>query len=239
MTSESGPERAQAKHRRNWWQFSLRTLLVVVALLCVLFAWMGAKFNRVRQQRQAIAELKERGFVVLLDYEEHLISPSGLVEPPGPKFLRNWLGDDFFDEVISASSDVSLDSDGSARELTDDDLKLLGRFPQLTYLSLAGDIRITDKQLALLAELSQLQYLSLDGCPVTDSGMAHIARLRQLSFLDLSGTSITDAGLAQLGGLANLHELRIARTGVTELGIQRLRALLPKSDINQFDSRPR
>lgn len=206
-----------------------------MAVLCGLFAWVGAKFQRVRQQRQAIAELKSRGFEVLLEYETPPGPSSPAVEPPGPELLRVWLGDDFFADVTSASSDVTSDIDGSTRKLGDGDLRLLERFPRLTYLSFSGDLRITDKQLAGLGGLPQVEFLRLDGCPVTDAGMVDVGQLRRLCNLDIGDTAITDAGLAQLGGLTSLVELRVVRTAVTERGIRQLKAVLPKLDVTEHD----
>ena len=154
MTRDSGPKLAPAKHRRRWWQFSLGTLLVVIAILCGLFAWAGGQFRCVQQRRQAIVYLKDFGFDIQNDMSDFVLNGAGDLDPPGPKWLRNWLGDDFFVDVVSVSSDVSRNNDGSARALGDDDLKWLGRFPDLKTLRFWGDLRITDERLAVLKDTS-------------------------------------------------------------------------------------
>jgi len=46
---------APASSRRRWFRISLRTMLLVVTLLCV---WLGLKVNQARRQKDAIAALK-------------------------------------------------------------------------------------------------------------------------------------------------------------------------------------
>ena len=49
------------------WQFSLRTLLVAVAVLCIGFGWLGMKLNSVRLQRRAAVEIEKLGGSVLFE----------------------------------------------------------------------------------------------------------------------------------------------------------------------------
>ena len=50
-----------SKPRRRWFQYSLRTLLVLVTVLCV---WLGVTVNRARKQREAVAAIQELGGTV-------------------------------------------------------------------------------------------------------------------------------------------------------------------------------
>lgn len=227
MTRDNGSELARERPRRRWWQFSLRTLLIFIAILCGLFAWVGAKLRSVQLRRQAIANLKDFGFDIQNDMSDFVSDGVGDLHPPGPKWLRNWLGDDFFVDVVSVSSDVARDNDGSSRALGDDDLRWFCQFPHLKKLRFWGDLRITDERLAVLNNLPQLEELSLRFCPVTDAGMSYVGQLRQLKRLDLGHTGITDAGLQPLAGLTNLTQLQVQGTAVTTRGAQRLRSLLP------------
>jgi hypothetical protein len=83
------------KPKRRFFQFSLRTLLVVMLVVCVTLGW---KVDKVRKQRRAVAWVQESGGDVSYDYEWD----NGRVpnpQPPGPKWLRELLGIDFFDGV--------------------------------------------------------------------------------------------------------------------------------------------
>ena len=44
-----------SKPRRRWFQFSLRTLLVLVTVLCV---WLAMTAERARKQRKAVAAIR-------------------------------------------------------------------------------------------------------------------------------------------------------------------------------------
>jgi len=76
---------------------TLRTMLVLVAVLSVLLAW---NMNQVRQQRKALARVRELGGAVVYDYQYHYVSTKPIIEndarPPGPRWLRDLIGDDYF-----------------------------------------------------------------------------------------------------------------------------------------------
>ena len=78
------------KPRRRWFQFSLRTLFVLLTVLCV---WLAVTVNRARKQREAVAAIEAVGGMVLY---EHQYDDS---EPPGPKWLRELVGDEYFVSV--------------------------------------------------------------------------------------------------------------------------------------------
>ncbi len=133
------------------------------------------------------------------------------------------------DQTKADSPVICVDLTG--RQVTDAEMKVLGKLTQLQELCLAGD-RITDAGLKELARLSQLQGLNLEATDVTDAGMKDLAVLKQLQWLSLSGTRVTDAGLKDLTGLKQLKILVIYyNIGVTETGKKSLKASLPQCDI--------
>ena len=54
-------QRDEPKPRRRWLRFSLRTLLVVMLLLGVVFGALGMMANEARRQRKVVADLEELG----------------------------------------------------------------------------------------------------------------------------------------------------------------------------------
>ena len=80
--------------RRRWLQFSLSSIFLLVTVLGV---WLGIVVNQAREQREAVAAIKAAGGVVYYDWEEHH-DPFGDEDavPPGPAWLRRFIGDDFF-----------------------------------------------------------------------------------------------------------------------------------------------
>lgn len=75
-------------------QFSSRLLLVLVGCLC---AWLGVTANAARTQRELVKAILAAGGEVFYDWQvTDDGSDSGLEHPPGPDWLRRWLGDEYF-----------------------------------------------------------------------------------------------------------------------------------------------
>ena len=76
----------------------------------------------------------------------------------------------------------------------------------LEELDLRGK-EITDEDLRLIGQLTHLKTLSLYGTPVTDAGLEHLAGLHDLESLVLRGTQVTGTGLRHLPTetLVSLH----------------------------------
>ena len=81
-----------SKPRRRWFQYSLRTLFVLVTVLCVCLAVTA---NRARRQREAVKAIESVGGQVRYEYQY----VSGQ-EPPGPEWLRELIGDEYFVSVV-------------------------------------------------------------------------------------------------------------------------------------------
>jgi len=203
---------APAAPRRRWYQYSLRTVLVLVILVSIAASWFAVKTHPARRQRAAVEAIKELGGWVKYDYETK-------EEPPGPPWLRKLLGDDIVSDVVAAGE---LKSDAA--------LAHLKTFTQLKELHLLGP-QITDHGLEHLEGLRRLDLLEFTHTQVTDAGLEYLKGLTQLWQLDLSGTKVTDAGLEHLKGLAQLHSLDLMSTQVSDEGVNNLRQALPNCDI--------
>lgn len=182
-------------HGRTRWQFSLKSLLVVVTVL-------GVKVSRARTELEAVAAIKRLGGSVQYDYEllrtvkvvshgSTRLSGGGSIScealivwgrpnpsSPGPNWLRHWLGDEYFMSVAMV-------------DLT--------------------KVQIPSTDLRCLGDLSDLRVLFLGGMQIGDRDMDQIARCLKLQYLDLSGTKVTDAGLTRLAALAELRVLHLGR----------------------------
>jgi hypothetical protein len=77
--------------QRRWFQFRLRTLMVVVTVAAVGCAWV-AREGRVVQERKAVRQWIEEGggACVTNDLAARIPSASGIDEP---SVVRRWLGD--------------------------------------------------------------------------------------------------------------------------------------------------
>jgi Leucine Rich repeat len=240
------PKVAPPNRKRRWFQFSLRSLLIVVVSVAIPCVWLGRTAWRKRKETRAIDSIDRSGGTVLFDYEiEADRSRSEGARPPGPAWLRSLLGETFFAKVVqlgigdrSAGTNVEqlieqikemrhvevLDLSGA--KLTDPDLVNLGQMSKLRVLRL-DMTGITDAGLIAMKGLSKLEALYLADTAVNDAGLVNLQSFNRLTALNLNGTKVTDTGLASLKGLARLQMLFVSNTGVTSAGIADLQAALP------------
>lgn len=244
----------------RWFQFSLRTLLIVVTLCAVPCSWLAVKMQQARRQREAVKRLIELDGNPLYDWD---VEANGRLvlnpQPPGPALFRSVLGNDFFDSVYSVdffspfppiytraelrsgmgSRMVCLARLSQLRELElegypvdDAELASIKGLGQLRKLRL-GSTELTDAGLEHLKGLSQLSELRLDFTSITNKGLEHLKGLSQLQTLDISATKITDAGLEYLDGLSQLKELRLYSTSVSDESVKKLQRALPNCKIER------
>ena len=227
------------KSTRRWLQFSLRGLLLLMAVAAVPLSWTA---NRTRQQREDLAALEKLGCTV--EYRPAFGPPSVLEQ------IRKLLGL----ENPRAVTCITADANGNLTEISDAELVHLGWLTQLELLNLNGTLvtdaslvdlqelprlrflglrrtQITDAGLSLLRGLVQLEWISLGATQITDAGLVHLRGLNQLQSLDLRGTQVTDAGLVHIQGMTQLHNLDLSLTQVTDAGVQELQRALPKVEI--------
>ena len=152
------------------WQFSLRTLFIVVTVLCV---WMAVIAKQAQDQRLAVEAILEMGGTVWYehgevrnrDFQSPQFQPPGLgppSRPPGPEWLRRIIGNEYFFNVTYAV----LNGSG----FDDANLEMVSRFSKLNLLQLS-DAQITDAGLVHLRESANLQILILNSTRVTEGGI--------------------------------------------------------------------
>ena len=177
------------KPRRRWLQFRLRTLLLVMAVLCVPLAWVGVRMNQKRQERAAVAAIQELGGYVGYDWEHEHTPCKGT--PPGPAWLRAILGDDVLADVATVSFGISENG-----HLADLDSVHLHAFRRLRTLCIWGDFKknVMDSDLTCLRALTDLEILTLVNVRPTDAGMSNIKAKCRLTHLTLAETEKNDSG---------------------------------------------
>ena len=232
------PNALPPKRKRRWFQFSLRTLMMLtLALGLGMATWIVPIKKSAEKQKAAVEAIKSDSGYVNYDYE---VDSSGngitAAEPPGPAWLRRLLGDDFFTTVISVGVNTPADMKylGELSQLrdvgaygvpiADADLEGIRRSSQLKGLDLSLT-NVTDGGLENLKGLSQIEYLRLSVTRVTDLGLKQLKGLSQLQTLNLNDTRITDAGLESLSGLSRLQDLTLSHTKLTDAGLDRLKGL--------------
>ncbi len=233
--TNSEETKAAPETRRRWWQFSLASLLIMMTVLALC---LGFWADSARRQKLAVQWIRERDGQVLYSFEIQR-SPNQKLSPPGPDWLREWLGIDYLDnvEVVHVEEPVT-DADlaafakdlprlkslgiGQAASVTDAGLGGLAKgLPRLTYLRIALGASITDAGLVHLARLHDLEFLHIDCPQMTNAGLANLAGLRQLDSVFLQSDHITDDGLVHLRPLKKLYRLQL-NCPITDAGMEHL-----------------
>jgi Leucine-rich repeat (LRR) protein len=225
------PAPKPTKRKRPWLRFSLRTFFLVVTALCI---WIGIRVNAARHQREAIAAILKAGGSVTFDYQ--LIAGSGrpgtsatspAANPPGPVWLRDLIGEEFFRTAVA----VTFDYRAHQRSLTTSELAELSKLPALRTLSAVNSpfSRVRQSKSAAGGEsasawssLSRALSFGLTETLIDTTGMKQIGRLTNLRELTLDNNQITDVGLSHVKSLTQLETLNLNNTEITGTGLQSL-----------------
>ena len=191
-------------------QFSIRSLLVLMVAVAIPCSWLAVEMKAATNQAQAVEKVYELHGSVEHDWNEDSDGEPIMLEPA---WLRDWLGNEFFSSVVAINLEFA--------SLADDDLAFLTSLPRLQTIEL-GCTRVTDTGLSRLTVLTELTSLRLRKTSVSDSGLAYLQTLPQLSDLDLGFTRVTDDGVRQLRNLPRLERLCLDDTAVTDAGLQYL-----------------
>jgi hypothetical protein len=195
----------------------------------LLAVWLGSITSQARRLKNAIAAVRDaRGFLYYDWQIDKAGGPEGSfppgAQPPGPDWLRDLIGDEYFVNVLRVYlQDAPFD---------DDDAATLTAMPTVEWLILDGT-KITDDGMKHLSRLRNLTRLGLSGTNVGDQGLVHLAKLTNLEVLRLNDTKVTDAGLVRLTHLNRLRRLSLG-PNVTRGGVARLRKALPNCRIEVF-----
>jgi hypothetical protein len=190
-------------------------------LVLVIGAGLGSMVNILREarvQRESVSAIKKAGGDVFYDCELDQDHANMFRRPKYLEWLDRWVGIDYFGNVV----EVML-----PRDLTDVELRLVGRFPCVKSVLYDGShSSVTDAGLAHLNGLANLRELDLSGTCITDAGFVHLKGMRSIRELNLAGTRVTDAGLIHLSGLTSLVTLNLRDTQVSKAGVVHLKKMI-------------
>jgi hypothetical protein len=169
-----------------------------------------------RIQHDAVASIRKGGGSVYYNWEGPLDYFGTKRRDPGPRWLVDQLGVDYFGHVsfvLCQASNV--------------DSIPIGHLGEVEFLFLSGSA-LTDDGLSRLRGLNRLRSLQLDGTKVTDVGLGALERFTCLFYLNLSNTDVGDAGVHRVKHLNALQTLGLRGTRVTDVGVRRLQTALPQ-----------
>jgi len=210
---------------RRRFQFSIRSLLVLVVVVAIPCSWFMTKLREARKIRETAAAIrKAEGWV---EYYFSLGDELGAVPcdgPPGPAWLRDLVGVEFLAEITEAGQRMHTGIRVTDDLIDDEEMALLGSCAEIKALHLGGS-DITNDGLKHIVGMTKLEYLTLHYTQITDEGLEHLRGLSKLSRLNLSDTSVGDRGIKHIEGLENLRELWLDNTRLTDDGLKHLEGL--------------
>ncbi len=167
----------EAKPKRRWFRFSLRTLFAFTLLVAIGCGWFAFKLQQARQQQLVSDAIHALGGSVAYDFDYHPWEYNRR-----PDWLISILGTDFFHDVATVKINTVTFSDTDSERL----LVQLKRLPKLAQLDLS-QTQVTDSTLVHLDELGHLEYLGLGQTSITDRGLDFLKNLPRLGTVYLAG----------------------------------------------------
>ena len=207
-------------------QFSIRSLLVLVVVVALPCSWMAVEMKRARRQVETVSAIEAIGGGVNYDFD------SVGRDPPDPAWLRRLLGRDFFADVVSADFSGATHFPIPAGTQHETWIKVdvvMGEFGPVT----------DDTIEQLLNGVDRLRELDLTYSGISDAGLEHVGTLSYLEYLNLEQTSITDAGLKRLRNMTQLRMLEVSGAKISDAGVAKLQQALPHCKITRWRSHRR
>ena len=207
-----GTAMTEAKPKRRWFRFSLRTLFVLVTAFCV---WLGWEVNAARRQKEAVEAIVKAGGTIGYDFQIRPAAiPANLLGksqssianelgffrkydidqnaiPSAPAWLRDHIGSDFFRNVAS----VSFPRASAVKPMTD--IEHLAKLPALKQFYLVGGYpnkeeypKIQSVDFTALADLKYLEGLTIWNFRFDGPVLAKFHSLGRLTHVSLCNTGI-------------------------------------------------
>jgi hypothetical protein len=197
-----------------WKQFSLRTLLVAMSVVCVALGTWSVYVNPYRLQANSLAAVKRLNGTYELRPAE------------GPAWqwwlVTTMVGEEAFSKVISVQIPPG--------QLELASLRPLVGLTHLEHLTLPPR-SLNDETVSILKPMKKLRSLTAPYAQVSDRAASTFGSLSQLETLQLIGAPLSDSSIDELAKLTQLRSLFIRWTEITDDGRERLAEALPNCEI--------
>ena len=222
---------------RPWWrrftQFSLKSMLILMALLSVPLAGYVWLRERARRQAEGVALVESVGGIVTYEYVDGEYSRT---ERPLADWQVRWFGKDFFLNVVDVSQWTGqmplLARYGMPTEA---DIKVepaeaktfwegVSRFHRLQELSVYRDWGAYGHPKVTLGKFTDLRDLQIEETELTDEDLAGLDHLDKLQRVFLEKTHAGDETARRLSRCHSLTRLDLGRTKLTDEGLKLLSA---------------
>jgi Leucine Rich repeat len=225
-------------------RMSLRVTMGVILIVGIGLGWF---ITRARRQAETVEMVRRLGGEVKYDWQYRDFISSGLTQPPGPKWLVDFVGPDTFYNVTLIQFNTW------PTKLDEAFVFRFGELHQLQELRFGHAPAISDAGFARLAGLTRMRRLDISETGVSgrafvhlkgmsdlwgfyavevetfDSDLANLSGLTKLDTLGFQGDRLTNAGFAHLRPLKNLKNLQIISKSpmqVTSAGLAHLSGMV-------------
>lgn len=247
MQTSSSDSNTRPSQKRPLWRrllprISLRTLFVLLTLLCIFLGALESYRQRAIREHAACEQLDEAGWYVEFDrsddddnewfpwfrslpkwtregYAFHLWFSVEKISPPNGDALAGCRIAAQLRQLGQLEFDLVRDTD-----LNSQVCDAITRIPNLRSLK-AANAFIDDAGVAHLAKMTSLEALNLANTKVGNEGAAALANLWRLKSLSLAETNIDDQALSAISKLKYLENLDLRRTKITSQGFANLASL--------------
>jgi Leucine Rich repeat len=214
------PGRVSSPPGRRRWRLTLRMAMLLVLIVA---GGMGWEVKLARDQKTAAEAIRAYGGEVIYDYEMVNGVPTPGREPAAPRWLRSWLGEDFFREVVVVNLCRDADEVPTSESSPARDAEVASRLrglPGVTLLAIRG-AQASDATIVHIRGMRRLEILQVNVAPdLTDAGAETIGSLPSLKHLVVTGSRLTDRGLEQIAGLPRLESLYYRQNHATDRGLE-------------------
>lgn len=136
--------------------------------------------------------------------------------------------------ILSAAQGTSFLEVNFSRDslINPDRLKLLQKMKNnITRMDFSYS-GVNNEQLEILGQFPNLVYLSLAGTTISDKGISHLKRWDNLQYLNLHSTEISDESLNNIESIPNLKKVFLWNTNTTEAALAKLIKSKPKLKVD-------
>lgn len=204
--------------QRRWFQFGLRTLLVMMLVFCCGLGWLSMRRSQSKQAWKRIADARELGISFNVIYRSDCWRPQKSLQE---QWLEEWLWVTFPLASGSATMSFSEDPQTAVQELR--------KYPHLKELEFSYIDNFTDEHLACLSEFKNLTRLELCELPISGNGLAHLHGNTSLEILEVKDCeNLADEAIYSIPKLPSLTRLKIENCPLTGVSLGHLATACPK-----------
>ena len=200
------------KHRGRWLSFSLRTMVLLLTVVCLFLGWIGPKWVEAQREKAAVEMIAAAGAMIQYDYQDNWEHGDPDPVPHGAFVLRYLLGE----HILSRATTVYFYPGSKPNEAAD----ILPELTQLRTVTFGTDVELTDASVEALAGCENLTKIWMASGVISANQLAILSRAKSIQHLNLCDRSASDACLQQLHRFPNLRSLSIDSTLTTDIGFQ-------------------